>query len=289
MATRTRWMSVSWLTLLLLLVGILPAAAHPGLPPTAPFGPREAVPQAWGIGAPAPTAGWLMGGASVDSCTFYAIGGNLPGGVAVPNVDLYNPATDVWTARAPMPMGLYGIQPSASGSRIYVVGGYADSSVPVYAVTSTLIYDSASNAWSAGAPIPVGESGIGTAAQATYNGKIYVMGGDDGDADSNTTNYEYNIAANTWALRAPMPTARENNVAVTLNGKIYVAGGAGRGSRLQWLDHVRGLRPGRQYLGFTGAHAGWASLAGDRYRRRLHLRLWGRRQFRTNLLKPGNR
>jgi len=226
MTTRTRWMTVSWLTILLVLVGILPAAAHPGLPPAAPFGPREAVPQAWGIGAPAPTAGWLMGGASVDSCTFYTIGGNLPGGVAVPNVDLYNPATNVWTPRAPMPTGVYGIQPSVSGSRIYVVGGYADSSIPVYAVTSTLIYDSLSNSWSAGAPIPVGEFGIGTAAQATSNGKVYVIGGDDGNADSNTTNYEYNIAANTWTLRAPMPTARENNVAVTLNGKIYVAGGA---------------------------------------------------------------
>lgn len=253
MATRTRWMSVSWLTILLLLVGILPAAAHPGLPPTAPFGPREAVPQAWGIGAPAPTAGWLMGGASVDSCTFYAIGGNLPGGVAVPNVDLYNPATNVWTARAPMPMGLYGMQPSASGSRIYVVGGYADSSVPVYAVTSTLIYDSASNGWSAGAPIPVGESGIGTAAQATSNGKIYVMGGDDGDFDSNTTNYEYNIAANTWTLRAPMPTARENNVAVTLNGKIYVAGGT------QAVDpDYNGLTTFEVYDPATNT---WASLA----------------------------
>lgn len=253
MATRTRWMSVSWLTILLLLVGILPAAAHPGLPPTAPFGPREAVPQAWGIDAPAPTAGWLMGGASVDSCTFYAIGGNLPGGVAVPNVDLYNPATNVWTARAPMPMGLYGMQPSASGSRIYVVGGYADSSVPVYAVTSTLIYDSASNGWSAGAPIPVGESGIGTAAQATSNGKIYVMGGDDGDFDSNTTNYEYNIAANTWTLRAPMPTARENNVAVTLNGKIYVAGGT------QAVDpDYNGLTTFEVYDPATNT---WASLA----------------------------
>ena len=58
--------------------------------------------------------------------------------------------TDVWTPRAPMPVGVYGIQPSASGSRIYVVGGYADSSTPLYAVTSTLIYDSLSNSWSEG-------------------------------------------------------------------------------------------------------------------------------------------
>mgnify|MGYP003381332616 CR=1 FL=1 len=92
-----------------------------------------------------------------------------------PDVDLYTPATDAWTSRAPMPMGLYGIQPSAVGTRIYVVGGYADISTGLYAMTSTLIYDSGANSWSSGAPIPVGDLGIGTAAQATYNGKVYVL------------------------------------------------------------------------------------------------------------------
>ena len=120
-------------------------------------------------------------------------------------------------------------------------------------MTSTLIYDSGANSWSSGAPIPVGDLGIGTAAQATYNGKVYVMGGDDGDYNSNSTNYEYTIATDSWTLRASMPTARENNVAVTLNGKIYVAGGA------------QGADP--NYAGMTAFEAydpatdSWATLA----------------------------
>lgn len=223
---QTRWTITLFVTLALLVISVVPAAAHPGLPPTAPAGPLNASPSAWGTGAPVPTAAWLMGGASIDNCTFYAIGGNTPGSHAVTNVDLYNPLTDAWTSRAPLPIALYGIQPSAYGARIYVVGGYPDISVPTYAVTSTLIYDSLSNSWSNGAPIPVGVNGIGTAAQAAYNGKIYVIGGDDGDLNSNNTNYEYTIASDSWTLRAPMPTARENDVAVALNGKIYVAGGA---------------------------------------------------------------
>ena len=253
MATKIRWITVLAMTILVLLVGVFPAAAFPGLPPAAPMGPHEARPLAWGSGAAVPTAGWLMSGASVDGCTFYAVGGNTPGSVAVPNVDLYNPATDAWTSRAPMPMGLYGIQPSAVGTRIYVVGGYADISTGLYAMTSTLIYDSGANSWSSGAPIPVGDLGIGTAAQATHNGKVYVMGGDDGDYNSNSTNYEYTIATDSWTLRASMPTARENNVAVTLNGKIYVAGGA------------QGADP--NYAGMTAFEAydpatdSWATLA----------------------------
>ena len=49
---------------------------------------------------------WLMAGASVDGCTLYAFGGSLPGGVAAPDVDQYNPVTNLWSARAPMPEGL---------------------------------------------------------------------------------------------------------------------------------------------------------------------------------------
>ncbi len=216
--TKTRYMIALFFALVLLVSGMLPSAAHRGPSPAAPLGPQPASPSAWGFGAPVPTAGWLMGGASIDSCMFYAIGGNIPGSQAVANVDQYNPLNDTWTPRAPMPLGLYGIQPTAYGTRIYVVGGYPDITNPAYAVASTLIYDSITNSWSEGTPIPVGSDGIGTAAQAAYNGKIYVIGGDDGDTNSNTTNYEYTIASDSWTLRAPMPTARENNVAVTLNG-----------------------------------------------------------------------
>lgn len=226
MATKTRWMTAGTLVVLLVLTGMLPAAAHRGLPPAAPLGPQPATPSAWGFGAPVPTAGWLMGGASIDSCMFYAIGGNIAGGHTVTNVDLYSPLNDTWTPRASLPAAVYGIQATAYATRIYVVGGYPDTINPSYAITATQIYDSITNTWLNGAPIPVGPDGIGTAAQAAFNGKIYVIGGDDGDANSNSTNYEYDIATNAWTLRAPMPTARENNVAVTLNGKIYVAGGA---------------------------------------------------------------
>ena len=109
MATKIRWTTVLVMTILVLLVGAFSAAAFPGLPPAAPMGPHEARPLAWGSGAAVPTAGWLMGGASVDGCTFYAIGGNTPGGGAVPHVGLYNPAPAAWTPRAPLPMGLYGL------------------------------------------------------------------------------------------------------------------------------------------------------------------------------------
>ena len=229
MSARFRWMIVLSMTALLVIAGVLPAAAHPGLPPATRHGVHsspEAAPDVWNPAAPAPTGGWLMAGASVDGCTLYAFGGSLPGGVAAPNVDQYNPVTNLWTARAPMPEGLYGIQATAYDTSVYIVGGYLDDATGLYATSSTLIYDLLADTWTNGAPIPVGDDGIATGAQAAYDGKIYYIGGDDGDGVSNDTTWEYTIISDTWTLRAPMPTERENNVAVTLNGKIYVAGGA---------------------------------------------------------------
>lgn len=229
MSARFRWMIVFSMTILLAIAGVLPAAAHPGLPPAIRHGVHSspaAAPDVWSTAAPVPTGGWLMAGASVDGCTLYAFGGSLPGGVATPNVDHYNPVTNIWTARAPMPEGLYGIQATAHDTSVYIVGGYLDDATGLYAASSTLIYDSLADTWTSGAPIPVGDDGIATGAQAAYDGKLYYIGGDDGDGVSNDTTWQYTIISDTWTLRAPMPTERENNVAVTLNGKIYVAGGA---------------------------------------------------------------
>lgn len=61
-------------------------------------------------------------------------------------------------------------------------------------------------------------------ATCAYNGKIYVFGGNENDAETNTT-YIYDIATDTWSEGAPMPTPRYLATAVVVDGKIYVMGG----------------------------------------------------------------
>lgn len=222
-------------TLGLALLAALPAAAARPGPQTgpaaasdldaaradAPLVASKPVPDAWATAAPIPVGRYLMAGATTTGCTLYAIGGLISGSTPSQNVDVYNPSNDAWTARAPMPEALGGLQAANVGATIYVVGGYGSG----LAISSANhIYNALTNSWSTGAPIP-NPGGIATAAEAAYNGKVYVIGGDDGDLNSNTTNYEYDPATNTWTTRAAMPTARENNVAVTLNNRIYVAGG----------------------------------------------------------------
>jgi N-acetylneuraminic acid mutarotase len=48
-------------------------------------------------------------------------------------------------------------------------------------------------------------------------------------------NEAYDIATNTWATRAPMPTARSGTGIAALDGKIYVLGGEG------WVDDFGGV------------------------------------------------
>lgn len=216
-------------TLALIMLAVLPAvAAQPGPPPfnhsadpSVAAGPqaKELDPEAWATAVPLPSARWGAAGATATGCTLFSIGG-WTGSQDLADVDVYDPLRGIWAPRAPLPQPLDGIQAASIGNLIYVVGGYTRPNI-----NHTLyIYDTLANSWSTGAPIP-NPGGIAAAAVAAYGGKVYVIGGDDGDASSNTTNYEYDPATNTWAIKAPMPTGRENAVAVTLNDKIYVAGG----------------------------------------------------------------
>lgn len=84
------------------------------------------------------------------------------------------------------------------------------------------------DSWATKAPMPTPR---GEVTAATFNGKIYVIGG-----QSYSTNFKfrtvevYDPATNTWTSKADMPTARCSLAAVELNGKIYAIGGNGSGS-----------------------------------------------------------
>ncbi len=71
-------------------------------------------------------------------------------------------------------------------------------------------------------PLPTPRSGLRAAA---VNGKIYAIGGWDGDSVAVVTNEMYNPASNNWTTKAPMPTARAQFGIVAYEGKIYCIGG----------------------------------------------------------------
>ena len=61
-------------------------------------------------------------------------------------------------------------------------------------------------------------------AAAVFDGKLYVMGGYDGQ-NSLSTVERYDPAKNAWEAVAPMSAARDGPAAAVFDGKLYVMGG----------------------------------------------------------------
>ncbi|GIV28885.1 MAG: hypothetical protein KatS3mg027_2699 [Bacteroidia bacterium] len=182
----------------------------------------------WTTKAPMPTARAYLAAASPGNGKIYAIGGHR---FDVANLYLltneeYDPATNTWTTKAPMPTPRRGLAAVSPGNgKIYAIGGYRFDSYYGfhYFLSTNEEYDPASNTWTTKAPMPTARADL--AAASSGDGKIYAIGGWNGSYYL-STNEEYDPATNTWTTKASMPTARADLAAASHgNGKIYAIGG----------------------------------------------------------------
>jgi hypothetical protein len=157
--------------------------------------------------------------------------------------------TQQWSALPPMPAARGALAAVAVGKKIYVNGGAniptgmqlpdgLAGGGPVDLVGTMEVFDTELNKWSSLQPMPTPRNHHSI---AQVDGKIYAIGGRVGSCFSNGwssnvwMNEAYDVAANTWATRAPMPTARSGTGIAVLDGKIYVLGGEG------WVDEFGGV------------------------------------------------
>jgi N-acetylneuraminic acid mutarotase len=126
-----------------------------------------------------------------------------------------------WATVAPLSTARLLHASVAVGNNIYVWGGYNNGSF-FPALSSLEIYNSLTNTWQSGAPVPLA---MGEQAFAVGNdGLVYSFGGYDTDPIFNS--YRYNPTTNTWTALAAIPnTAVEAGAATGNDGKIYVLGG----------------------------------------------------------------
>ena len=173
---------------------------------------------------------------------FYLFGGTavrtgdkavLPGRVIE-----YDPATDKFTSKKPMPRPSEHMTVAEAEGKIYLFGGLSaehpgDQTAGVLYLKDSWRYDPGSDAWKAIAPMPEPRQ---AGAAVAVGGKIYVLGGDalaPGAANPPKpddimvvgTNEVYDPATNQWATKRPMPTARNHQAIGTVGGKIYAIGG----------------------------------------------------------------
>ncbi|HEY0817743.1 MAG TPA: kelch repeat-containing protein [Rhizobacter sp.] len=134
----------------------------------------------WAPIAQAPTARNSAAAAVIEG-RLYVVGGRQalkqPDGsmrqVNVPALEVYDPATDRWTSRAPMPQAQGGLAAASHAGRLYVFGG--EQWVPERKVfADAWVYDPAHDRWAALPPLPTPRHGLGA---ATVGDRIHVFGG----------------------------------------------------------------------------------------------------------------
>lgn len=141
----------------------------------------------WSTAAPVSTTREGLAAATLNG-KIYAIGGF--GGNSGPygsntylgTVEVYDPATDTWSAAAdvPLPTGGDGLAAATVSGKIYAMGGhyvgYVNSNPYHYALRTVEVYDPRTDTWSAGKPMQFARWGL---AASDANGFIYAIGGGD--------------------------------------------------------------------------------------------------------------
>jgi hypothetical protein len=135
----------------------------------------------------------------------------------------YNEAGNSWGTNAAIPPGsgqYRCLSAAAVNAKIYIFGGatvFTCSSI----VADTFEYDPANDGagWIARSAML---SPNYRARAVVVNGRIYNVGGSPGQRVE-----EFDPLANTWSVRANIPTARGVPVVAQVNGVIYVIGGGG--------------------------------------------------------------
>jgi hypothetical protein len=181
--------------------------------------------------------GWL--GVAVNQNIIYAVGGtqldiltyNFPTNILSNVVEAYDPATNAWTMKAPMPTARTQVAVGVVNNILYAVGGHGTSSV----LDTVEAYDPSTNTWTAKAPMPTARAGM---AAGVLNDKLYVVGGyQDGSVAARLDTVEaFDPATNTWATKPAMPTRRQGLAVAVVDNVLYAIGGENSGVPLATVE-----------------------------------------------------
>lgn len=131
-----------------------------------------------------------------------------------------------WVKRAPFPEPSEELVGMSAGGKFFVFGGLGPGWIPQGLVYQ---YDPAADKWMKKKPMALPAHHV---AFTELNGKFYAFGGfvppESGPPAWVPINkaWEYDPSNDSWRALAPMSSKRGSAVAATVNGKIYVIGGA---------------------------------------------------------------
>jgi N-acetylneuraminic acid mutarotase len=157
----------------------------------------------------------------------------------------YDPATDNWTAKKPMPTprtGSFGV--AACENKIYVMGGQDEnlSSRGYYFLSINEVYDTQTDSWENKKPMPTNREYFDL---NVINGKIYAIGGHSYASDNrypsdySGVNEVYDPATDSWETKHPAPLAIARYASAVVNNEIYVMGGTSQiyNDSMKWVSN----------------------------------------------------
>lgn len=197
--------------------------------------PAGAVSLQWEARAPMPVPRTEVAAAVVGS-EIVVVGGFTSDGGASPRADAYSPARNSWRRLPDLPVGVHHAMAVGAGGRVYVLGGYTATGMPLRAA---LVLER--NRWRALPRMPFARAAAGAAIAA---GKIVVAGGvTTGSRRLARSALVFDLHTRRWTS-APGPTPREHLGVTSFAGTVYAV--AGRTSGLDTnLLHFESWRPGQ--------------------------------------------
>jgi len=181
----------------------------------------------WTYKKPMPTPRYGFG-ITVYQNKIYCIGGSSSGGYfsneSIKGVnEVYDPATDTWEIKEPIPTPRRGLGANVVNGKIYLIGGYvpdSSSSTGFSVLSLNEVYDPETDSWTMKAKVP---TAVVSFRSAVVDSKIYVLG--------EGLNQIYDADTDTWSLGTPRPHSSIGDArpvattGVNAPKRIYVFGG----------------------------------------------------------------
>ncbi len=192
----------------------------------------------WNSRAPLPVKSGLSGLPTVTAGPdgkIYATGSDLnwSSSAGARAFEAYDPSTNRWAERAPIPTGRSGATAvTGKDGKIYVLGGFipdpGDNSNRLFR-RSIDVYNPRTNSWQVKAAMPTAREGLG--ASVGPDGKIYAIGGGTDHFDRFfrcfATVEAYDPTTDSWSRKLSLPTQMcDVTAGLTSNGTIVAVGGA---------------------------------------------------------------
>jgi N-acetylneuraminic acid mutarotase len=135
--------------------------------------------------------------------------------------EVYDPSTDSWSTKTPIPTSISYYPSAVVDNKIYLMGGTFLTNIP------TQIYNPETDTWNYGKTIPtaVFSPAAGATTGLLAPKRIYVFGGQvDANIVTNLTQV-YDPENDTWTTGTPMPTPRWSLGVAVVDDELYVIGG----------------------------------------------------------------